>query len=76
MDVANDLNNLTILLQATKRYDEAELLMNRSVLIFLKILGFGHPKTQLVIENYYFLLKEMGKKGQEITKIIEKLMEE
>ncbi len=50
-DVAIDLNNLALLLQATNRLAEAEPLMRRAVEIWTASLGPDHPNTQTGIEN-------------------------
>lgn len=42
-DVARDLNNLALLLRATKRLGEAEPLYRRALAILEKSLGPDHP---------------------------------
>jgi hypothetical protein len=59
-EVARDLNNLALLLQATNRLEEAELLMRRSVDILERSLGPDHPHTQRGRGNLEFLLADMA----------------
>ena len=47
-DVARDLNNLGLLLQATNRLAEAEPLYRHATLILARSLGWDHPNTQTV----------------------------
>ena len=61
--VANRLNNLATLLQATHRSEEAEPLMRRSLEIvdtFRRQTGHEHPHFQRVNENYQALQRAMG----------------
>ncbi len=61
--VAIRLNNLALLLQATKRLDEAEPLMRRGLLIYLSFTrntGHIHPHLQTVLGNYFGLLQAMA----------------
>jgi len=55
-DVAIDLNNLALLLQATNRLFEAEPLMRRAAEIFERSLGPDHPNTKIVQGNLAVLL--------------------
>ena len=67
--VAIDLNNLAQLLRASNRLDEAEPLMRRHLEIFFRFsdaTGHEHPNFQAAIENYAGLLKQMGKKDDEV----------
>ncbi len=57
--VANCLNNLATLLQATNRLAEAEPLMRRALEIFRDSLGDEHPNTKIVAENYERLRRAM-----------------
>jgi hypothetical protein len=60
-NVAIRLNNLATLLQATDRMIEAEPLARRASLIFVGSSGIEHPRTQVVLGNYFNILIEMGK---------------
>jgi hypothetical protein len=59
-DVAIDLNNLALLLQATNRLSEAEPLMRRAVEIWEHSLGPDHPSTKIAQRNLARLLAEIG----------------
>ena len=68
-NVAIDLNNLALLLQATNRLGEAEPLMRRHLVIFLDFThrtGHEHPHLRAAIGNYRRLLLEMGRSDAEI----------
>ncbi len=68
--VARDLNNLTLLLQATNRLVEAEPLMRRAlaiVLVFQRDTGHAHPHRDAAIANYTRLLAAMGKTEADIN---------
>ena len=60
-EVATDLNNLAVLLQATNRLGEAEPLYRRALAIRKKSLGMDHPRTVTVRENLAAL--EAGRDG-------------
>jgi tetratricopeptide (TPR) repeat protein len=74
-NVARDLNNLATLLQATNRLAEAEPLMRRALAIvlgFRRSTGHEHPNQEVISDNYWYLLKKMGKSDTEIqTRIAE-----
>jgi hypothetical protein len=61
--VAKCLNGLAGLFYATNRINEAEQLMSRMVVILFKFTldtGYQHSDLKLFIENYSYLLMEMG----------------
>ncbi len=65
-----DLNTLGQLLQATNRLGEAEPLMRRPVVIFLRFerdTGHPHPHRDAALNNYTRLLQRMGKSAAEIA---------
>jgi hypothetical protein len=74
-NVATDLNNLALLLKATNRKDEAEPLMRRMAMIFIKftsITGHQHPCLQDAMKNYAVLLQQMGyNREQMVTRLRE-----
>jgi hypothetical protein len=47
-------------LQNTNRLADAELLMRRAFVIFLSSLGFDHPNSQTILENYIEILQDQG----------------
>ena len=59
-NVARDLNNLALLLKATKRLAEAEALMRRALVIILASLGLDHPNSKRVLANYIMILQDQG----------------
>ena len=68
-DVARDLNNLAIFLQATNRLSEAGPLMHRALVIaimFQKQTGHEHSNYQGCTRNYLGLLKATGLSDTEI----------
>ncbi|SKB06824.1 hypothetical protein SAMN02745166_04549, partial [Prosthecobacter debontii] len=78
-EVARDLNNLALLLQATNQLGEAEPLMRRMVVIFLKFFastGHPHPHWEAAIRNYVALLREMGRTEEEIPEKLRKAADE
>ena len=69
-NVARDLSNLAQLLKATNRLGEAEPLMRRPGVIFLRFqrdTGHSHPHREAALNNYAMLLKEMGRSEAEIA---------
>jgi hypothetical protein len=60
-NVARDINNLAKLLYATNRLSEAEPLSQRATLIFARSLGWEHPNTKTMLENWAIILRELGK---------------
>jgi tetratricopeptide (TPR) repeat protein len=67
-NVAIRLSNLAQLLQATDRLAEAEPLMRRAVEIFLSFTartGHEHPHLQAAFDNYFRLLRAMGRTESE-----------
>ncbi|GHO98456.1 hypothetical protein KSF_085040 [Reticulibacter mediterranei] len=62
-DTARSLNNLAILYQAQERYQEAELLMRRAVMICQESLGMEHPVTQQLLKHYILLLADLHTNG-------------
>lgn len=77
-EVATALNNLTPLLQATKRLAEAKPLMRRMVEIFLLFTqrsGHEHPHLQAAKENYRGLLAAMGRDEAEQDATVDTLVE-
>ena len=72
-DVANRLNNLAQLLQATNRLGDAEPLMRRALAIyanFTRETGHEHPNLEIVRSNYLGFLEEMGLSDEEIERKI------
>ena len=62
-ETATALNNLAHLLQATHRLADAEPLLRRVVMIFLKFTratGHAHPHLRDAIANYRHLLLQQG----------------
>ncbi len=60
-DVARDLNDLALLLQATNRLAEAEPLTRRALAIDEKSLGPDHPNTAKARTNLVALEAALGK---------------
>ncbi|MFH1371767.1 MAG: tetratricopeptide repeat protein [Planctomycetota bacterium] len=78
-DVAIDLNNLAQLYKATNRYPEAEPLMKRHLVIFIKFTrqtGHPHPHLEDAINNYTSLLMQMGHSKDEVTDRLKRLAPE
>jgi tetratricopeptide (TPR) repeat protein len=75
-DVARDLNNLALLLQATNRLAEAEPLMRRVVEIFIAFgqQGFQHPNLEDGLGNYFSLLQALGLSESEIQAKLQSLL--
>jgi tetratricopeptide (TPR) repeat protein len=76
-NVARDLNNLASLLQATNRLAEAEPLMRQVVATlveFRRRTGHRHPRQDLVLANYAYLLAAMDKTQAEIDATCAELM--
>ena len=74
--LATTLNNLTSLLQATNRLDEAEPLMRRALGIFLDFTcckGHEHPHLGKVMGNYANILKALGRSEEDIDVELRKL---
>lgn len=59
-EVATDLNNLALLLQAQNKYTESEPLLRRAVQIFETVLGASHPNTIQVRDNLEGLQEKMS----------------
>jgi tetratricopeptide (TPR) repeat protein len=75
-NVAVRLNNLALLLQDTNRLSEAEPLMRRAVEIaitFTVQTGQRHPRLDLRLGTYRYLLAQLGKSKQEIDAACAKL---
>ena len=51
-------------LMSAGKYVEAKPLFRRSLSIFEKVLGKGHPSTETVRANYASLQEEMQQKGK------------
>ena len=67
------LNNLALLLQATNRLEEAEPLMRRHLIIFLKFTrstGHLHPHLKAAFGNYRGILEAMSLSEEEIARRI------
>ena len=60
-DVAIDLNNLAMLLQATNRPAEAEPLMRRSLQIDKASFGQDHPRVAIDLNNLACLLQDIDR---------------
>lgn len=54
------LNNLALLYQATGAYAKAELLLQRALTIYEKVLGEAHPDTATILNNLAELYRAMG----------------
>ncbi len=76
MGYGTDLNNLALLLQDTDRLAEAEPLMRRGLIIFVRSLGTEHPSSRTVKGNYIGLLQAMGRTEDEITGDFASLLQE
>jgi hypothetical protein len=77
--VAIHLNNLALLLRATKRLGEAEPLSRRQLAIFLAFqrdTGHAHPHRDVATANYAGLLGAMGKTKAEIVAALQTLVRE
>jgi tetratricopeptide (TPR) repeat protein len=59
--VARSLNNLAGLYDAQGQYTDARPLYQRALAIFEKVLGPQHPTVATCLENYAFLLRNMGR---------------
>lgn len=64
-DVAIDLNNPALSLQATERLTEAEPLMRRAVAICEASLAADHPRTQNARRNLKILIEEKATEPEE-----------
>ena len=60
-NVAIDLNNLALLLQATNRLAEAEPLMRRALAIDEKSFGPDHPNVAIDLNNLALLLQDTNR---------------
>ena len=72
-DVAIDLNNLALVLKHTNRLDEAEPMMRRHLIIFLKFTrstGHLHPHLEAALGNYRGILEAMAMSEEEIARRI------
>jgi len=77
--VATDLNNLAGLLQDTNRLGEAEPLMRRHVAIFLDFTrrtNHNHPHLNAAINNYAYVLMQMGLSQEQANARINELCSE
>ena len=75
--VANRLNNLAKLLQASDRLAEAEPFMRRALEIFVAFTvktGHPHPHLEAVTKNYRRLLIKMGDTEEQAEKKIAKIL--
>ena len=61
MHVGIYLDNLSVLYVLQGKYDKAEPLIRRALVIMEKNLGAEHPNVAICLENYAGLLKEMGR---------------
>ena len=61
--MANRLNNLAMLLQATNRVAKAEPLMRRTLAIFEASLGPDHPQAVTARDNLAALVAALAKGG-------------
>jgi hypothetical protein len=59
-DLAMTLNNLAVLCKTRGKIDDAELLYERALTIFEKVLGRNHPKATTCRANYASQLREKG----------------
>jgi hypothetical protein len=62
-DVARDLNNLAVLLQATNRLEDAEPLMRRALAINETSYGTAHPRVAGDLNNLAVLLQATNRLG-------------
>ncbi|MEK6287720.1 MAG: tetratricopeptide repeat protein [Acidobacteriota bacterium] len=75
-NVAIRLNNLALLLQATKRLSEAEPLMRHHLEIFLRFTadtGHQHPQLRGAIANYTKLLRQIGYNEERVKAELDKV---
>jgi hypothetical protein len=78
-EVASCLNNLARLLEDTNRLAEAEPLSRRAVDILLKFTRRTQdllPRLQLILANYWAILKAVGRTEADIEAELQKLMAE
>lgn len=62
-DVAMTLNNLAVVYKSQGKLGQAELLYQRALAIFEKVLEPHHPKIVTCRTNYASLLREMQRSG-------------
>ena len=64
-EVARSMNNLAALFDDQARYDEAEPLYKRALVIYEKTLGPEHPRAKLVRENLNRLREKREAEGRD-----------
>ena len=69
--VAIDLNNLAILYDGQRKYNEAEPLHKQALSIWEKTLGPDHPHVASGLESYANLL-EMTDRAHEAAELLER----
>jgi tetratricopeptide (TPR) repeat protein len=65
-EVATDLNNLAVLLEAQGKYNEAEPVYRQSLVIMRMVLGEEHPDVTTSLNNLAALLNAQGKYDESI----------
>lgn len=55
------LNNLAVFYKSQQKYDKAEPLYHRALLIFEQALGSEHLKVAVCLDNYAHLLLKMDR---------------
>jgi tetratricopeptide (TPR) repeat protein len=63
-NTATCLNNLAGLYQTQGKYAEAEPLYQQALMINEQALGGAHSLTRSVLQNYAFLLRELGREAE------------
>jgi Flp pilus assembly protein TadD len=58
--VAQSLNTLASLYYDQGKYEQAETLLQRALLIREQVLGTNHPATEATRNDYAFLRRAMG----------------
>jgi uncharacterized protein YoaH (UPF0181 family) len=75
-NVARNLHNLAVLLQATNRLADAKPLGRRALKIWAKSLGAEHPNSQLAAQNFIYLLMAKGLSQEQAVKAVAEVIAE
>jgi hypothetical protein len=74
-----NLNNLAMLLNATNRLADAELLSRRGIVIlseFFRCNGHNHPHLRDAFVSYAIILKALGRSDAEVLQALQALQAE